>query len=164
MIYAGDGLRPTVVRVPTATHPTRDGPGNPSYPSFEAFLGSDGRLHETWVTCQDATGREHRFLVAAQYCAGSEVNVALKGVLPEVEWKGGLIVMRGGCRSFVVHMGDSVMKSLAHAAVHKYVLTPVCNCGQRMADVDASRFLFETAPLVAHSNQHNAPLEIPVKL
>ncbi|EIW59178.1 uncharacterized protein TRAVEDRAFT_46485 [Trametes versicolor FP-101664 SS1] len=144
VMYACDGRQPALVHVPTAIHSTRDGLDNPSFPSFEAILGADGELHETWITCLDAVGREHRFLIAAHYCSDCEVNASLKLVLPEVDWRGGLVVMRGGCRSFVVNMGGTVFKKLAHAAVQKY--------------------LFETAHLVAASVQQNIPLVIPVDL
>ena len=71
------------------------------------------------MTCQDSTGHEHRFLIAAQYSLDFEVNAGLRDVLPEVEWRGGLVVMRGGHHVFVVGMGGSRYKSLAEQAVRK---------------------------------------------
>lgn len=159
-MYARDERYSSSVQVPTAIHPTRAGRDHPNFPSFEAILGADVTLHETWVTCVDTTGREHRFLIAAQYCADCEVNAALKHVLPEVDWRGSLVVMRGGYRSFVVNMGGSVLKKLALAAVHKYVSLWSYVHGP----LHSYRFLFETAYLVAASVQQGTPLIIPVEL
>ncbi|KAI9059816.1 hypothetical protein FKP32DRAFT_1579137 [Trametes sanguinea] len=144
VVFAHDAHRSSPVGVPTAVHPTQDGPANPNFPSFEAVLGTDSVVHETWVTCQDTAGREHRFLIAAQYRPECEVNTALKRVLPEAEWRGGLIVMRGGMRAFVVNMGDSGFRTLAETAVFK--------------------FLFETAPFITAHVQQNAALNIPLRL
>ncbi|KAI0822490.1 hypothetical protein BC628DRAFT_1412231 [Trametes gibbosa] len=142
VLYGMEKRRSTLVAVPTATHPTHDGFANPSFPSFEAILGAEVNLHETWIFLVDGTGREHRFLIAAQYSPTYEVNQALKTSYPELNWRGGLIVMRGGCQSFVVNMGCLAFKQLASVAVRK--------------------FLAETAPLVANSIQNNVPLEIPL--
>ena len=120
MVYAQNSRRATSVQVPTIYHPTRDGKDNPRFPSLEAILGTSGPLHECWVTCRDATGGEHRFLIAARYCERCEINLALKQVLPEAEWRGELVVMRGGRHLFVVDIGGSVSKSLAEQAVRKY--------------------------------------------
>ncbi|PIL32239.1 hypothetical protein GSI_05484 [Ganoderma sinense ZZ0214-1] len=143
VVYAHDRRHSAPVQVPTIMHPTRDGRENARFPSFEAILGP-GQMHECWVTCQDSTGRDHRFLIAAQYSEGADVNLALKRVLPEVEWRGGLIVMRGGCHVFVVGMGGSVYRALAEQAVRKY--------------------LIETAPLVIQAVQGGDELVLPTEL
>lgn len=121
VIYAETARRAAPVQVPTALHPTRDGADAPSFPSFEAVLGAGTQLHEAWIAFEDALGKEHRFLIAAQYSAACAINIALKTVLPEVDWKGGLIVMRGGRSAFVVNMGSSAYKQLARRAVLQYV-------------------------------------------
>lgn len=161
IVYSQDKRQGGPIQVPTATHPTHDCAANPSFPSFEAILGADNRLHETWVTMVDGLGREHRFLIAAQYCAGCEVNRALNGVLPGVDWRGELIVMRGGRRSFVVNMGNAPYKQLARTAVRKYVISrSTVFCFSYTFTL--CRFLTEARPLVAHAMQNNLPVQIPV--
>ncbi|KAI0643951.1 hypothetical protein C8Q79DRAFT_1002462 [Trametes meyenii] len=142
IMYGLDKQHPTAVKVPTATHPIYDGAASPSFPSFEAILGAESKLHECWVTVQDGLGHEHCFLIAAQFCENHAVNRSLNGVLPQANWRGGLIVMRGGRRSFVVNMGSSPFKEFARAAVHK--------------------FLTEASPLVVAALQNDRTLEIPV--
>ncbi|KAH9856334.1 hypothetical protein C2E23DRAFT_857307 [Lenzites betulinus] len=142
ILFAHDKRHAAPVSVPTAAHPTHDGHATPSFPSFEAVLGADVKLHEAWVYMVDGTGREHRFLIAAQYSPEYEVNQSLKTITPESNWRGGLIIMRGGCKTFVVNLAGSVLKQLAFIAVHK--------------------FLSDTAPLVANSVLNNTPLELPV--
>ncbi|KAI9063126.1 hypothetical protein FKP32DRAFT_1676556 [Trametes sanguinea] len=142
LMFSADKGYQVNVSVPTAQHPTHDGAAYPCFPSFEMIFGADITLHETWVTLSDDVGREHRFLIAAQHCSGCEINRSLNGVLPGVNWRGELIVMYGGRRSFVVNMKRADLKQLARLAVRK--------------------FLAETAPLVAHALQNDIPLVVPV--
>ncbi|KAI0363408.1 hypothetical protein BV20DRAFT_958380 [Pilatotrama ljubarskyi] len=144
IVYRRPSDKGVPVNVPTAIHPVRDCLAVPRFPSFEAILGLDAELHETWVSCPDALGRPCRFLVAAQYHPGHEDNRALKRILPEIAWKGDLVVMRGGTAYFIVNMGDATHRELAERAVRK--------------------FLLETAPIVAHAAEHNIPLLIPTAM
>lgn len=105
--------------IPTAIHPTRDGLAVPRFPAVEAILGPGPDLHETWVTCEEPDGSHYRFLIAARYREDWEANSALHSMLPEVSWKGDLVVMRGGIMLFVVNMGDSVYRERAERAVRK---------------------------------------------
>ncbi|KAI0648933.1 hypothetical protein C8Q79DRAFT_903248 [Trametes meyenii] len=145
IIYTCLSSKGVPVNIPTAIHPTMDSLGaGGRFPSFEAVLGVNAKLHESWVSCTDGNGKTHHFLVAAQYRPGQPVNQALKDVLPEVTWKGDLIVMHGGVASFVVNMGRASYRELAKQAVCK--------------------FLLEAAPLATHAFQHNAPLIIPTSM
>lgn len=71
------------------------------------------------MSCDDDSGKEHRFLIAAQYSADFEVNRALQRVLPEVIWRGKLTVMRGGTYLSVVHISNALHKEMAERAVRK---------------------------------------------
>ncbi|KAH9858475.1 hypothetical protein C2E23DRAFT_716809 [Lenzites betulinus] len=144
VLYSGRANKGAPVNVPTAIHPTRDSLAVPRFPSFEAILGPGVTLYESWVTCQDTLGKVHRFLVAALYNPTQEVNGALKHVLPEVVWRGDLIVMRGGSAYFVVNMGDAAHRELAERAVRK--------------------FLLEAAPIVGHAVEHEVPIVIPTAM
>lgn len=86
---------------------------------MEAILGPGPDLHETWVTCAEPDGSRYRFLIAARYREDWEVNSALRSVLPEVAWKGDLLVMRGGTMLSVVNMGNAVYRERAERAVRK---------------------------------------------
>ena len=117
--FARTSHRATPSQIPSIV-PKRDGArGNSIFPAFEAILGPSPRIHETWVTCADASGREHRFLIAAQFSPEFEVNIALQKILPDVEWRGGLVVMRGGQHNLVVNMGGGPFKQLAEQAVRR---------------------------------------------
>ncbi|RPD57150.1 hypothetical protein L227DRAFT_565661 [Lentinus tigrinus ALCF2SS1-6] len=122
ILYAENSERPTLVKVPTSSHPSRDGIGNPRCPSFESILGFEARTHEAWVTCKDATGKSHKFLVAAQYRPSCDYNRALQDIWASSVWKGELLVMRGGYQSFVVDMGGSQYKRLAKEAVRRFLM------------------------------------------
>ncbi|KAJ8463403.1 hypothetical protein ONZ51_g10278 [Trametes cubensis] len=144
LLFTSNGRKADIVNVPTATYPGRDVQAYPSFPAFEAILGAGGQLHESWVTCQDGGGREYRYLIAAQYCPSCQVNRALKSVIQDVDWRGEVIVMRGGCQSFVVNINSVEAKHMARQAV--------------------SKFLVETAQLVAESIANRTPLMIPDSL
>ncbi|RPD67254.1 hypothetical protein L227DRAFT_605654 [Lentinus tigrinus ALCF2SS1-6] len=122
ILYAENSERATLVKVPTSSHPSRDGIGNPRCPSFESILGFDARTHEAWVTCEDTAGKPHKFLVAAQYRPGCDYNRALQEVWAPSAWKGELLVMRGGYQSFVVDIGGSLYKRLAKEAVRRFLI------------------------------------------
>ncbi len=105
------------IGVPTTLDPRRDSLAVPRFPCFEAVLGAGIELHETWVICYDGMGFEHRFLIAAQYRPNMTVNRALKHLMPGLNWKGDLLVMRGGNMKFVVNVGKYA--ELARQAVCK---------------------------------------------
>ncbi|PIL34341.1 hypothetical protein GSI_03116 [Ganoderma sinense ZZ0214-1] len=120
--YACDAEEPSTVWVPTMIHPSHDGSANPRFPSFEAVLGVEAWIHETWVKVLNADDNEHRFLVAAQYCSECAINASLQAIWQETSWRGGLVVMRGGKYSSVIEMGGARFKRLAALAVRKYLV------------------------------------------
>ncbi|KAI9059352.1 hypothetical protein FKP32DRAFT_1580004 [Trametes sanguinea] len=144
VLYSRRSRKPVPVNVPTAIHPTRDCMAVPRFPSFEAILGLDTELHETWVSYQDDLGKVYRFLIAAQYNPNGEVNEALRRLAPQVSWRGDLLVMRGGATCFVVHMGDTGHRVLAERAVCK--------------------FLLQAANLVARAVEDNVDLVLPTEM
>lgn len=149
--------------VPTAIDPKRDSMTVPRFPGFEFVLETGTELHETWVSCEDVSGKAFRFLIAAQYRADFEVNRALLQVLPEVSWQGGLLVMLGGEVFSVVNMKDRFQREMAERAVRKYV------CHERdvwLYDLTRTspRYLLETAVVIAHAAANNMPLLLPTEL
>ncbi|KAI1783788.1 hypothetical protein LXA43DRAFT_976983 [Ganoderma leucocontextum] len=144
LLYNRCARRPSALYVPTVVHPTRDCLAVPRFPSFENVFGPGIEIHESWVSCEDDSGKEHRFLIAAQYSASFEINRSLQRVLPEVIWRGRLTVMRGGTYLSVVNVSNALHKEMAERAVRK--------------------FLAETAPIVADATRNNVPLNIPTQL
>ncbi|KAI0755742.1 hypothetical protein C8Q74DRAFT_1373493 [Fomes fomentarius] len=114
------------------------------FPGFESVLETGTKLHETWVTCEDVSGKAFRFLIAAQYRADFQVNRALLQVLPEVSWRGGLLVMLGGEVFSVVKMKDRFQRDMTERAVRKYLL--------------------ETAAVIVHAATDNVPLLLPTEM
>ena len=118
LLFDRDGDRATHIGIPTIMHTslnTRDGS---RFPAVEAILGSDAKMHESWVTCGEE-GNAHHFLVVAQFRPECVVNEGLQAIWPESFWRGDLIVMRGGRLAFVVDIGGRYHQDLAQEAVRR---------------------------------------------
>ena len=115
LLFSRDGDRAASVDIPTLCNPTND---HERVPTFAYILGDDAPIHKTWVTYEDNAGRSYKFLVVVQYRPECDVNVALKAIWPDSEWRGDVVVMRAGQYAFVVDMGGPHFKTLAERAVH----------------------------------------------
>ena len=105
-----------IVNVPTII-PLNESRSQPRFPAVEAVMGAERKFQETWVEVQEGpmTGR---YFVASYYDRRCPVNVALKRLLPDVDWRGELFVMRGGQAVFVTDLGS---RRAAERAVRKCV-------------------------------------------
>lgn len=91
---------------------------NPRFPCFEAVLGTFAEIHECLVTCEDDDGTVHTFLIAVQCNVLLAINPSLRR-LEDIEWRGGLVVMRTGARVLVTNLSNATYKGLAEKAVRK---------------------------------------------
>ena len=96
--YEGRGVTiPTVI-------PRDESVVQPRFPSFEAILGPEYNLQETWV--EITVGKKpQRYLIAAHYDPTLPVNRALKQLVRNVDWRGELIIMRAGFHVLVTDIG-----------------------------------------------------------
>lgn len=116
-------LRVTHIKVPVTTLvPTRRALDVQRYPIVETVFGSEYRIHDSFVTifCQ---GTEYRFLVSYQYNKNLPRNRALKRLLPDVAWRGEMIVMKAGQRQSVTSLRGYLETQMALIAARWYVVS-----------------------------------------
>ena len=99
--------------------PKEENNDTPCFPCFESVLGTSVPTQECRVDVVDHYGHTRTYLIAAQYDPQCEVNLALKEVTQEADWKGGLCVMRTGERVLVTNFRDYPDKLHALDAVRK---------------------------------------------
>ena len=119
LLWGPSASRSMPISIPTICHSTRDCNAVPRFPVFEFVLSvGSSTIQECWVTIV-ASEERYDFLVAAQYIRGGAINSALQALSPTSNWKGGLVVMRGGTVHTVVNMGGLFYRTLASRAVCK---------------------------------------------
>ncbi|KAJ3017840.1 hypothetical protein NUW54_g490 [Trametes sanguinea] len=107
-------------------------------------MGTRAPIHECLVTTHDARGKAHEFLIAYQERPELPPNEALNEILPDISFRGELVVMQSGKRVFVVDLAGGRMATLAKEAVRS--------------------FLLETAARRAHNKRLTRMQSIPVLL
>lgn len=108
IVLHADACLPQSIAIPTviAEIETCD---MPHFPCLESILGANN-VHDCWVSLSDQRGVEHRFLVSCErHRDHAHKNKTLKALLPDLTWRGDIIVMRGGSRASVVNLGGVVM-------------------------------------------------------
>lgn len=81
-------------------------------------MGSKVVTQECEVTLMEALG-DRTYLIAAQYDPDCSINRALKTLVPTVEWRGSVSVMRLGKRVFVTNLTDRWDRKQAERAVRR---------------------------------------------
>ena len=89
------------------------------FPSIETVLGCHAQTKECYACSFDEDGRIHKFLVAFQERPELPPNRALRQILPEVTFRGELVVMKAGVRVLVVDMTGKKQTALAERAVRR---------------------------------------------
>ncbi|OSC96547.1 hypothetical protein PYCCODRAFT_1378947 [Trametes coccinea BRFM310] len=118
LYFAATIKRPVYVKVAT-TMPEVESPGVKRFPSFESIMGTRAPIHECLVTTHDARGKAHEFLIAYQERPELPPNEALNEILPDISFRGELVVMQSGKRVFVVDLAGGRMATLAKEAVRR---------------------------------------------
>jgi hypothetical protein len=86
---------------------------NPRVPVIEAMFERSGEIHDSLVYINHM-GIEHKFLFSYTFSARHPRNHALARILPQVEWRGELVVMSAGERKTAINI--RCRKSVVHAA------------------------------------------------
>ncbi|KAI9062656.1 hypothetical protein FKP32DRAFT_1677175 [Trametes sanguinea] len=118
LYFATANTRAVYVRVATAM-PDVESFAVKRFPSFESILGTRAPIHECLVTTHDAGGKAHKFLVAYQEHPELPPNKALNEILPDISFRGELVVMQSGKRVLVVDLAGGRMATLAREAVRR---------------------------------------------
>jgi hypothetical protein len=93
--------------------PLHESYSNPRVPAIEAMFERSGEIHDSLVYINDM-GIEHKFLFSYTFNARHPRNHALARILPQVEWRGELVVMSAGERKTAINI--RCRKSVVHAA------------------------------------------------
>jgi hypothetical protein len=102
----------------TTIIPTRETVDNPRFPAVEHILGTMATTHDCTVTVVDEDHRRRKFVVFFKYDKNGIVNGALKETAGLI-WKGEILVMKQGERSFVTGIAGKQDQTLAIQAVHR---------------------------------------------
>lgn len=117
LFFAQNSSEHTSAKVATIV-PPRESLDHPHFPAVEHILGIHAVTHKCFVTVLDGEV-PRKYIIFFQYDKRNVKNIALERVSRGVEWRGEILVMRQGRRTFVTGIYGRAEKESAIKAVQR---------------------------------------------